>query len=68
MVIMAAPVGVTISVAASDGLTGIPFKIATVAGTGTGIFPWDHITNPDPKAIGEAYTFLMPRYSTHRKD
>ena len=65
---MAAPVGVTISVVASDGLTGISFKIAMVAGTGTGIWPWAQVTKPDPRGIDDAYTFLMSRYSTQRKE
>jgi len=66
--IIAAPVGVTISVVASDGFTGIFFKMPKVAGTGTGICPWEQSTEPDPRGTTEANTFLIPRYSTHRKE
>ena len=55
--IIAAPVGVTISVVASDDFTGIFFKMPNVAGTGTGITPWEHSVEPDPRGTTEANTF-----------
>ena len=47
-VIIAAPVGVTSSYGISVPYTGVPFRIESVAGAGTGSVPWRQETNPFP--------------------
>jgi hypothetical protein len=47
-VIIAAPVGVTSSPFESVEYTGMPRSISAVAGAGTGNFPWEKVTKPEP--------------------
>jgi len=61
LVTMAAPVGVVNSKATSEAATGTPFRMAAVAGAGTGSRPWRQSTNPLPVGIGEATNRVIPR-------
>ncbi|MPM92023.1 hypothetical protein SDC9_139157 [bioreactor metagenome] len=50
---IAAPVGVVVSKGTAPFVIGTPFKISEVAGAGTGIRPWAHLTKPPPTSIGD---------------
>ena len=57
--IIAAPVGVVHSPFTWLNLTGIFFKISTVAGAAAGITPWAHCINPDPSGTDVEYTLSI---------
>ncbi len=55
----AAPVGVASSVSTGPPLMVIPFKIFSVAGTGTGIRPCADLMFPPPTLTGNPMTCVL---------